>query len=64
MSEPTEQQERPKAWRVKCAIFSRVVGYYAPLDNWNAGKVAEFNQRRTYSVPTAGQLEQLGAKEP
>lgn len=31
-------------------IFSRVVGYYRPIKSWNAGKVAEFNMRKTFGV--------------
>lgn len=30
---------------VKCEIYSRVVGYYRPLDNWNNGKKEEYNER-------------------
>ena len=27
-------------------IYSRVVGYYRPIQNWNKGKVEEFNERK------------------
>lgn len=29
-------------------VYSRVVGYYRPVSNWNAGKQEEFKQRITY----------------
>lgn len=29
-------------------IWSRVVGFYRPVKNWNLGKQAEFEERRTY----------------
>ena len=29
-------------------VYSRVVGYYRPIKNWNAGKVEEFKRRKTY----------------
>jgi anaerobic ribonucleoside-triphosphate reductase len=29
-------------------VYSRITGYYRPVKNWNAGKVQEFKQRRTY----------------
>lgn len=36
--------------RTKCEIFSRVVGYYRPIQNWNEGKVAEFKDRKMFKV--------------
>lgn len=33
---------------MKCEIFSRVVGYHRPVQNWNKGKKAEFNDRVEY----------------
>jgi ribonucleoside-triphosphate reductase len=32
----------------KCEVYSRVVGYLRPVDQWNGGKQAEFAMRRTY----------------
>jgi ribonucleoside-triphosphate reductase len=29
-------------------IYSRVVGYYRPVQNWNKGKQEEFKQRLEY----------------
>ena len=29
----------------KCEIFSRVVGYYRPISQWNDGKQQEFIKR-------------------
>jgi len=29
-------------------IYSRVVGYFRPVQNWNAGKRAEFNDRKSF----------------
>jgi len=40
----------------KCEVYSRVVGYLRPVDQWNDGKQAEFAVRRTFDksaiVPT------------
>lgn len=36
--------------RTKCEVFSRVVGYIRPVQQWNDGKVAEFNQRKTFEI--------------
>jgi len=37
--------------RVPCLVFSRCVGYYAPVRNWNRGKKQEFKERKVYEVP-------------
>ncbi|URA09177.1 hypothetical protein KDW03_06610 [Thermospira aquatica] len=29
-------------------VYSRVVGYYRPVQNWNIGKKQEFSERLTY----------------
>ena len=31
-------------------IYSRVVGYFRPVNQWNEGKKEEFNQRKEYDV--------------
>jgi ribonucleoside-triphosphate reductase len=31
-----------------CEIYSRVVGYLRPVDQWNAGKQAEFQTRKLF----------------
>ena len=31
-------------------IYSRITGYYRPVQNWNDGKVQEFEDRKTYQV--------------
>ncbi|MBX6422174.1 anaerobic ribonucleoside-triphosphate reductase [Thermosulfurimonas sp. F29] len=39
--------ERVKVKAVPCEIYSRVVGYFRPVQNWNAGKQQEFSERKT-----------------
>ena len=34
-------------------IYSRVVGYLRPVNQWNEGKQAEFRERSTFTVPAA-----------
>jgi len=29
-------------------VFSRIVGYYRPVHQWNDGKLEEFNERVTF----------------
>ena len=36
--------------KVPCEVYSRVVGYYAPVSKWNRGKRVEFDERKPYSV--------------
>ena len=37
--------------KVPCEVYSRVVGYYRPVRNWNAGKQQEWKERKVYAVP-------------
>jgi len=34
-------------------VYSRVVGYYRPVQNWNTGKKEEFSDRKEYDVKKA-----------
>ena len=34
----------------KTEIYSRITGYYRPVQNWNDGKTQEFKDRRTYVI--------------
>ncbi len=31
-------------------VYSRIVGYYRPVKNWNKGKKEEFSERKTYFI--------------
>ena len=42
-----EQRQCPTCGS-KCEVYSRVVGYLRPVDQWNDGKQAEFAIRRTF----------------
>ncbi len=33
---------------IPCEVYSRVVGYYRPVQHWNVGKKQEFKERITY----------------
>jgi ribonucleoside-triphosphate reductase len=54
-----EQQHCPICG-AKCEVYSRVVGYLRPVDQWNDGKQAEFAIRRTFEksvmVPAAAKV--------
>lgn len=34
----------------KCEVYSRVVGYHNPVQNWNKGKQSEFFDRKEFST--------------
>lgn len=34
----------------KTEVYSRITGYYRPVQNWNEGKMEEFKERKTYDV--------------
>ena len=31
-------------------VYSRITGYYRPVQNWNDGKLQEFSQRKTFDI--------------
>lgn len=37
-----------KTKRTRCEVYSRVVGYLRPVNQWNDGKRAEYNDRQTF----------------
>ncbi len=39
----------------KTEIYSRITGYYRPIQNWNDGKLEEFKQRKEY-IPSQSKL--------
>ncbi len=42
------EAKNPQIQRQKCDVYSRVVGFLTPVQQWNKGKRAEFFDRRTY----------------
>jgi anaerobic ribonucleoside-triphosphate reductase len=32
----------------KCEVYSRVVGYYRPVQQWNEGKTQEYSERKEF----------------
>jgi ribonucleoside-triphosphate reductase (formate) len=45
-------------------VYSRIVGYYRPVQNWNLGKKSEFNDRKIYKKTDAPQdAPQVPVKE-
>jgi ribonucleoside-triphosphate reductase (formate) len=46
----TGKHEHCPECRGKVEVYSRVVGYLRPVDQWNDGKQAEFRNRATYRI--------------
>jgi hypothetical protein len=43
--------------KVPCEVYSRIVGYLRPIQNWNKGKQQEYADRRPYTVHSKSELE-------
>ena len=46
----------------KTEVYSRITGYYRPVQNWNDGKTQEFKERKVYDIPNS-KLTHNGPKE-
>ena len=44
----------PNEFPVRCEVFSRVVGYIRPVNQWNDGKQEEFRQRTMFDKTQNG----------
>ena len=49
---PGEQYVCPHCGK-KTEVYSRITGYYRPVQNWNDGKSQEFKDRKVYNVGTS-----------
>jgi len=46
----------------KTEVYSRITGYYRPVQNWNDGKTQEYKMRKVYD-PEKSVLKRAGVKE-
>ena len=42
------ENNKPHVCGLPCEVYSRVVGYLRPVQQWNEGKQAEYTQRLPY----------------
>ncbi|MCD8039426.1 MAG: ribonucleoside triphosphate reductase [Lachnospiraceae bacterium] len=56
-----EQKRCPKCGRVT-EVYSRITGYYRPVQNWNDGKLQEYEDRTEYRMD--GMTRAASGKEP
>ena len=45
-----EEKRNLEESRTECEIYSRVVGYIRPVNQWNDGKKAEYSDRVTFDL--------------
>lgn len=43
-------EKKQKIKVIPCEVYSRVVGYFRPVSNWNPGKQKEFSERKTVKI--------------
>jgi hypothetical protein len=55
MADSAEEKGTKPVKRVACEVYSRIVGYLRPVQDWNKGKQQEFTERKTYAVPESVQ---------
>lgn len=53
-----EQSICPKCGK-PTEVYSRITGYYRPVQNWNDGKVQEFKDRKVYEVLTSNNKKEV-----
>jgi anaerobic ribonucleoside-triphosphate reductase len=61
MTEPTlnttQDMSEETEIRVPCEVYSRIVGYLRPVQNWHQGKKQEFRERKLFQVDGTEQRE-------
>jgi len=45
------EKQYAEAKGARCEVYSRIVGYYRSVSNWNPGKSQEFKERMVFDVP-------------
>ena len=56
---PTDQNAaKDEELKIPCEVYSRIVGYLRPVQNWHQGKQQEFRERKTFRTPESIQTEE------
>lgn len=50
VKESASEKTVVKVKKIPTEIYSRVVGYYRPVSNWNEGKREEFKDRKEFKL--------------
>ncbi len=54
-------KDKVRVKAVPCEVYSRVVGYFRPVGQWNKGKKQEFSERVMLDITKLGQ-KMIGGK--
>jgi anaerobic ribonucleoside-triphosphate reductase len=46
-----EETQKQVTVKIPCEVYSRIVGYLRPVQNWHQGKQQEFSERKTFRLP-------------
>ncbi len=49
-----------KEFKIPVEVYSRVVGYFRPINQWNRGKQEEFRERKVYKLEKTPEYEYQG----
>jgi len=60
----TGEQRTCSCCRAETEVYSRVVGYLRPIKQWNDGKQAEFEKRKTFRVDEGQVADTTAAEHP
>ena len=52
------EKELEEVKGTECEVYSRVVGYFRPVKQWNDGKREEFKDRKVFEVDYSAQKTQ------
>jgi len=44
------EEKELESKRTECEVYSRVVGYLRPVNQWNKGKQQEFSDRKMFNA--------------
>lgn len=59
MSDQVEDRKETETIKaVRTEVYSRVVGYYRPVQDWNKGKQEEFAQRKYVDIDHLSRREE------
>lgn len=47
----SQMSDKRATLKVPCEVYSRIVGYLRPVQNWHQGKQQEFRERKMFRVP-------------
>jgi hypothetical protein len=47
----------------KCEVYSRIVGYFRPIKEWNVGQQSQYHDRKTFDVSHVGENKHDGEQQ-